>query len=1229
MARDFERLWEDVTAANDEAGAVRALAEILAEKEGRDFISHLYRGDAVFCIDILDRGIAGRDLNIAERHAFFVTLRRLAGLHGRLPDSMMISDTIEIEDNVLASGGFADVRRGRHKGHSVAVKTLRLAATDDLQKVRKQFCKEVVLWSTLCHSHVLKLEGVYGDMEKGQFITISELMIHGNIMEYIERNHVNRLELLHGAAQGLKYIHGVGLVHGDLKGANILMSNDTPPRACLMDFGFMTTVLDPQESMSCSATLVGGTMRFMPPESLMPSVFGVVNPIPTPEADIYALGLVVFQVLTGEIPFRNIRITEIGFRLAMGDRPEKPANAPAIGFSDSLWTFAQRCWDGDRTLRPKVAEVVTRLAEAAANWNTFESPDWPSRADFSKSLIDSSFALKPPSKAQDELSDSGESKANPKRYEHKLLARTGRVLEDLNDPGVPLPQSPICSSDPGSSLSIGSLVDSIEIPAVLTNSPPLRLAEINAKYQGQELIDRLDMALDRATCDQERRELLNSLCKTCDRLRMLPKSMHLEGRPTEGLVEVNSGGHAVIFRAEHSGRSVAVKTIRITSSTFDKCHREFCREAVAWRHLRHPNILPLLGVDLEPRRLSMVSEWMDHGNINEYLKRHQKVNRLQLLVDAATGLGYMHSIKIVHGDLKGANILINQSHRACLVDFGLSTIASVEYNTGTNASSISVVSKASLMSFTAGGTTRWISPELLHPERFGASDDRPTKKSDCYALGMVVYEVLSGNSPYRHIKNPEPLMCAIMNGYRPKKPKAAESLGFTDELWKAVQRCWLTDASARPDVGTMLSHLNHATWFWEMATGFNRLWKNARAAQNKTDAAQIIAQILASKDGQKFILALERADAELCVEYLDHMYERGCASTEPNQTFFETLMRLSGSHALLPDSMVIKDDIEHPDFAQLQTSGGFADIKQGRHNTNMVAVKTMRVAVTDDFDKLRKQFCKEVIIWNSLSHPNVLRLVGVLSGFGGHQFATVSEWMVHGNIMEYIRKHSTNRLRLLHGAVNGLKYLHDAHLVHGDLKGPNILMTNDTPPTACLADFGFTTLVLDPLNPMSSSLTLQGGTMAFMAPELLAPSNYGLKNSVPTQEADIYAFGLVLFQVLTGDQPFRTYTPQELGYYVSVGIRPDKPANAKEIGISNALWKLMQVCWHRNIEGRPQIQKVVKGVGNAAAKWRADMLPSGTERREDHAGRAGIFESHKAKIFSLRLGQMFKLKDRR
>ena len=57
---------------------------------------------------------------------------------------------------------------------------------------------------------------------------------------------------------------------------------------------------------------------------------------------------------------------------------------------------------------------------------------------------------------------------------------------------------------------------------------------------------------------------------------------------------------------------------------------------------------------------------------------------------------------------------------------------------------ISVISNDTLMSFTGGGTCRWMSPELLDPERFGipeSEDDRPTRQSDCYALGMVIYEV--------------------------------------------------------------------------------------------------------------------------------------------------------------------------------------------------------------------------------------------------------------------------------------------------------------------------------------------------------------------------------------------------------------------------------------------------------------------------------------------------------
>jgi len=168
------------------------------------------------------------------------------------------------------------------------------------------------------------------------------------------------------------------------------MSNDSPPRACLTDFGFMTMVLDHSHPMSCSAQLEGGTLMFMSPELFGPSGFGFTESKHTPEADIYAFGLVIhqvcdhdcgyppltyiFQVLTGKPPFLGLGMAEIALNVVQGMRPPKPENASVIGFSDSLWCFVQRCWDGEMGLRPKVAEVVSQLGKAGADWDGVMPP---------------------------------------------------------------------------------------------------------------------------------------------------------------------------------------------------------------------------------------------------------------------------------------------------------------------------------------------------------------------------------------------------------------------------------------------------------------------------------------------------------------------------------------------------------------------------------------------------------------------------------------------------------------------------------------------------------------------------------------------------------------------------------------------------------------------------------------------------------------------------------------
>ena len=148
-------------------------------------------------------------------------------------------------------------------------------------------------------------------------------------------------------------------------------------------------------------------------------------------------------------------------------------------------------------------------------------------------------------------------------------------------------------------------------------------------------------------------------------------------------------------------------------------------------------------------------------------------------------------------DLK-ANILINNDDHACIADFGLLTIIPDQ------ASFISTIS------FTEGGTIRWMSPELLDPESFGLKDSCPTKESDCYALGMVAYEVLSGQMPFYQWKGPV-IIRKVMSGERPGRPQGTQAVWFTDDLWEILELCWKPQPRDRPSLKTLLQCLENAT----------------------------------------------------------------------------------------------------------------------------------------------------------------------------------------------------------------------------------------------------------------------------------------------------------------------------------------------------------------------------------------------------------------------------------
>ena len=136
-----------------------------------------------------------------------------------------------------------------------------------------------------------------------------------------------------------------------------------------------------------------------------------------------------------------------------------------------------------------------------------------------------------------------------------------------------------------------------------------------------------------------------------------------------------------------------------------------------------------------------------------------------------------------------ANILINQTGRALLADFGLLTIIADPTNLLTSTT------------HTQGGSARWMSPELIDPHQFGLERSRPTESSDCYALGMVIYETISGNLPFHRDVD----LTVFMNVMRGKRP--SRGARFRKDLWSMLEQCWEFHPSSRPSIGEVLQCL--------------------------------------------------------------------------------------------------------------------------------------------------------------------------------------------------------------------------------------------------------------------------------------------------------------------------------------------------------------------------------------------------------------------------------------
>ncbi|KAF9455741.1 kinase-like domain-containing protein [Collybia nuda] len=307
----------------------------------------------------------------------------------------------------------------------------------------------------------------------------------------------------------------------------------------------------------------------------------------------------------------------------------------------------------------------------------------------------------------------------------------------------------------------------------------------------QYLLNLLKTLLDRFRLSERcRTKFFQALLRLSRKSELVPDGLFLTNVLVEREGPITDGHFGEIYRGHFRGKPVCLKVVKMYQKSDQHIPlKAFSREAVLWSQLAHINVLPFIGIYRigdKRDRIGLVSPWMDYGDVNEYIRNHPGADRQLLVSDIATGILYLHNCGVIHGDLKGCNILVTASHRACLADFGLSSVVDSQ----------GLKTPALSSGDPKGGTVRFQAPELNDPNIVNLR----SQASDIYAFAFVCYEIFTGNYPFPHIFNHWAVIMKVVEGERPLRPVGSLYFdrGLTDHMWALMQDCWVHDPAHRP-----------------------------------------------------------------------------------------------------------------------------------------------------------------------------------------------------------------------------------------------------------------------------------------------------------------------------------------------------------------------------------------------------------------------------------------------
>lgn len=249
--------------------------------------------------------------------------------------------------------------------------------------------------------------------------------------------------------------------------------------------------------------------------------------------------------------------------------------------------------------------------------------------------------------------------------------------------------------------------------------------------------------------------------------------------------KVGSGSFGDLYKGTYCSQEVAIKVLKPERVNKDML-REFVQEVFIMRKIRHKNVVQFLGACTKPPKLCILTEFMSRGSVYNYMHKQKGAFKLPALLrvalDVSKGMNYLHQNKIIHRDLKTANLLMDENEVVKVADFG---VARVQTQSGVMTAET--------------GTYRWMAPEVIEHKPYDG-------KADVFSFGIVLWELLTGELPYSYITPLQAAVGVVQQGLRPTIPKHTHP-----KLTGLLEKCWQQNPALRPNFSDIIEILQQIT----------------------------------------------------------------------------------------------------------------------------------------------------------------------------------------------------------------------------------------------------------------------------------------------------------------------------------------------------------------------------------------------------------------------------------